>query len=116
MEAAMRAIPRIAVDAAGDACVLDRFFNTGIPVLLKLLSASGITTSTGSTTLPILDVPPLGIINDPRNLAEIQDDRIASAKQVGVAADSGKLGWPLWIDTTGHFWVGIYSTLRAKGR
>ncbi len=117
---------RIATDAAGNAYVLDRFFDqppppgqttpiSHLPVLLKIAPTGGVpgnTTSAG-TVLPMLD-------NNGDNhisAGEATDVRILWAKEIGAAGhypggDEGGLGRALCMDTTGNLWVGMFNSQR----
>lgn len=118
---------RTAVDAQGNAYVLDRWFG-GYPTVFKILNntyidrnSNGVvnssTDSDNSGTIqpgemmPLVDSNANGMI-DP---AEIQDERIAWVKRVpdgtyngGMTRPNG-IGRALCIGTDGNLWVGLYN-------
>jgi hypothetical protein len=99
---------RIAQDSAGFVYVLDRFWGSHLPVLLKI-APTGAPTSSGSgfsAVLPILD----SNSNNDIDSGEAADKRILWAKSIGNPVDVGQLGRALAIDTTGMLWVGLYGT------
>jgi len=119
---------RTAVDAQGNAYVLDRWFG-GYPTLFKILNNTFIdrngngvvNTSTDADTngtiqtsemMPLVDNNPANGMIDP---AEIQDERIAWVKRVpdgtyggGMTRPNG-IGRALCIGTDGNLWVGLYN-------
>lgn len=118
---------RTAVDAQGNAYVLDRWFG-GYPTVFKILNntfvdrnGNGVVnTSTDSDNsgtiqpgemMPLVDSNANAMI-DP---AEIQDERIAWVKRVpdgtysgGITRPNG-IGRALCIGTDGNLWVGLYN-------
>lgn len=119
---------RTAVDAQGNAYVLDRWFG-GHPTLFKILNTtyidrngnSVVDTSTDANNngsiqlgemMPLVDNNPANGMIDP---AEIQDERIAWVKRVpdgtyggGITRNNG-IGRALCIGTDGNLWVGLYN-------
>jgi len=106
---------RIAQDSAGNVYVLNRFFSSHLPVLLKIAPSGGIpgtSTSSGAgptAVLPMLDNNPTN--NDIDIPNEAADVRIQWAKPIGASTDAGKLGRSLGIDKSGFLWVGLFATL-----
>jgi hypothetical protein len=118
---------RIATDAAGNAYVLDRFFDqpppagqttpvSHLPVLLKIAATGGVSGSTTSAgpVLQMLDNNPTDNHISP---GEATDVRILWAKEIGAtghwpAGDEGALGRALCMDTTGNLWVGMFNSSR----
>ncbi|GLI39970.1 hypothetical protein KI811_01890 [Geobacter hydrogenophilus] len=123
---------RTAVDAQGNAYVLDRWFG-GYPTLFKILNNTFIdrngngvvdtsTDANNSGTIQLSEMMPL-VDNNPANgmidSAEIQDERIAWVKRVpdGTYTGSGStpitrpngIGRALCIGTDGNLWVGLYN-------
>lgn len=118
---------RTAVDAQGNAYVLDRWFG-GYPTVFKILNnafidrnSNGVVDSSSdsnssgtiqtSEMMPLVDNNANGMI-DP---AEIQDERIAWVKRVpdgtynnGLTRPNG-VGRALCIGTDGNLWVGLYN-------
>jgi len=111
---------RTAVDASGNAYVLDRWFGSH-PTVFKILGSSFIDrngngvldTSIGgaATMLPLVDSNGNGMIDD----SEIRDERIAWVRRVPDGSYSGGLtrvngiGRALCIGTDGNLWVGLYN-------
>jgi hypothetical protein len=105
---------RIARDSADNVYVLDRFFSSHLPVLLKIAPNGGnpcTTTSCGPTVLPITDTVHTTPVNiDP---GEAKDVRILWAQPIGTTGqDEGKLGRAVCLDTSGFLWVGMYTTMQ----
>jgi hypothetical protein len=104
---------RTAVDIDGNGYVLNRWFANRRPVLMKILAEGfidrngngTIDTSTGATPLPLGDTNGNGEID----VAELKDERIAWAVQVG---DVNGLGRSLCIGTDGNLWMGNFNTNR----
>lgn len=118
---------RTAVDAQGNAYVLDRWFG-GYPTVFKILNntfidrnSNGVVNSSTDADnngtiqtgemMPLVDNNANGMI-DP---AEIQDERIAWVKRVpdgiysgGITRPNG-IGRALCIGTDGNLWVGLYN-------
>ena len=118
---------RTAVDAQGNAYVLDRWFG-GYPTVFKILNntyidrnSNGVVNSSTDADnngtiqtgemMPLVDNNANGMI-DP---AEIQDERIAWVKRVpdgiyssGITRSNG-IGRALCIGTDGNLWVGLYN-------
>lgn len=104
---------RIAVDAAGDVYVLNRFWTAGNPVLVKILRTGGVTTSTGPAPLPLPDLPPIGKLDQVDLSAPGTDDRIAWAMEiVDPSTLNPKRGRALCFDLNGFLWVGIWDRNR----
>jgi hypothetical protein len=102
---------RIARDSAGNVYVLDRFFTTHLPVLLKIAPTGGTpgTTTSSGPVLPMIDANGNNHI-DPGEAADV---RILWASEIGIAGtDDGARGRALCIDPTGFLWVGMYATQR----
>ncbi len=105
---------RTAIDAAGDAYVLDRFFAAHLPVLLKIAQSPTTPTSSSSTVLQLLDS------NGDNHIGttEITDKAIVWATEIGTpgaissGGDDGAWGRALCIDTSGYLWVGMYNSHR----
>lgn len=112
---------RTCVDASGNVYVANRHFDGRPALVMKILSTGGIDRNGNGTIETSSDLNNDGVIsgaeilpmgdNNPNNgminPAEIQDERIAWAVQVGPG---GGLGRSLSIGTDGHIWLGLYSS------
>lgn len=129
---------RIATDSAGNAYVLDRFFeqplgvgqttppgqtpgNWHLPVLLKIAATGGVpgtSTSSGAGPTAVLQMLDNNPTDNHISAGEAKDVRIVWAKEIGApglytkGGDEGALGRALCMDTTGNLWVGMYNTNR----
>ncbi|HYC58885.1 MAG TPA: hypothetical protein VEK79_04895 [Thermoanaerobaculia bacterium] len=107
---------RVVVDSSGNVYVLNRFFSSHRPVLLKILPSGGTNTSTGPNPLDMIDAgsAPNDTIDkakyDLTDTTEVKDQRIAWAIEVGVDSDKGRQGRSLCLDLSGNIWVGIHLT------
>jgi hypothetical protein len=110
---------RTAVDIQGNAYVLNRHFDGRVPLLIKILAEGGIDRNGNGVIDTSVDTSNNGIIEPGEMIqmadtnangiveqSEIKDERVAWARQVGVA---GQLGRSLCIGTDGNLWVGMYS-------
>ena len=110
---------RTAVDSDGNVYVANRHFDGNKPQVMKILLTGGIDRNGNGTIETSSDANSDGVIsgaellsladansNSKIDAAELQDERVAWAVQVGGA---GQLGRSLCIGTDGNIWLGTYS-------
>ena len=102
---------RISRDRLGYVYVLNRFFGTHLPVLVKIAPFGGTlsTTSSGSGSGAVMQMADTGNTNDEIDAADTKDARILWGKPIGNPGDEGTLGRAVCMDRSGFLWVGLFS-------